>query len=208
MVASLLFSVAAHEMAHGYAAYRMGDSTAMLAGRLTLNPLKHLDFIGSFLLPALLYFSGSPFIFGYARPVPVNFLNLRSYPRSAILVSAAGVLANLGIAALFGAIFRALGYLAPALHGGLPELFLTILRSLALFFVVINTVLAIFNLLPVPPLDGSRILAMVLPANLRARYERIGRFGIVIIFLLLITDTLSRFMSFFMEPIIRFLLGR
>lgn len=106
MLVPLIFSVTAHEVAHGYAAYRMGDSTAKLAGRLTLNPLKHLDFVGSFLLPAMLKFMGSPIIFGYAKPVPVNFAALRNYRKGTIIVASAGVLTNLAIAVVSGILFQ------------------------------------------------------------------------------------------------------
>lgn len=106
MIIPLLFAVTIHEVAHGYVAYRMGDNTAMLAGRLTLNPVKHLDFIGSFLLPLILKFTGSPIIFGYAKPVPVNFANLRDYRKGVIYVSSAGVLANFACAFISGMLFQ------------------------------------------------------------------------------------------------------
>ena len=103
---ALLFAVTLHEVAHGYVAFRMGDNTAMLAGRLTLNPVKHLDLVGSFILPMILKLSGSPIIFGYAKPVPVNFANLRDYRWGTIYVSAAGVLANFALAAGSGVFFQ------------------------------------------------------------------------------------------------------
>jgi len=207
-IVPLLFSVTAHEVAHGYVAYRMGDNTAMLAGRLTLNPVKHLDFTGSFLLPMILFFSGSPFIFGYAKPVPVNFLNLRNYRRAAIYVASAGVLANFGIAAISGATFQLLIHFKTIWYGTVVAPFLVDLLNMAGYCVVINTVLAVFNLLPIPPLDGSRILAMFLPINLKVRFEQIGRFGMIVIFLLLITNTLSRVTSFFITPLLDFFLGK
>ena len=106
MIVPLLFAVTIHEVAHGYIAYRMGDNTAMLAGRLTLNPIKHLDFFGSFLIPLILKLSGSPVIFGYAKPVPVNFANLRDFRKGTIAVSSAGVAANLLCALISGALFQ------------------------------------------------------------------------------------------------------
>lgn len=207
-IVPLLFSVTIHEVAHGYVAYRMGDNTAMLAGRLTLNPVKHLDFTGSFLLPLILFFSGSPFIFGYAKPVPVNFLKLKKNRQAVIFVASAGVLANFGFAFISGAIFQVLIHLKTMWYGTVFTPFLVDLLNMAGYSVVINTVLAVFNLLPIPPLDGSRILAMVLPMNLKVRFEQIGRFGIIIIFLLLITNSLSRVTSFFITPLLDFFLGK
>ena len=114
MIVPLLMGVTVHEVAHGYVAYRMGDPTAMQAGRLSLNPIKHLDLIGSFFLPLILKFSGSPFIFGYAKPVPVNSAYFRNYRKSMIYVSSAGVIANLALAVASGVCFQILhkqGYL-------------------------------------------------------------------------------------------------
>lgn len=203
MIIPLLFAVTIHEVAHGYVAFRMGDNTAMLAGRLTLNPIKHLDFFGSFLLPFVLKLSGSPVIFGYAKPVPVNFANLRDFRKGTIAVSSAGIIANLGCALISGALFQIvlnLGLLTNTLFFKPFFLFLG-------FSVLINSVLAIFNLIPIPPLDGSRILAMFLPIHLRIPFMRIERFGMIIIIFLLITNVLGKFLSFFLPLLMNLFMG-
>ncbi|MBC2694253.1 MAG: site-2 protease family protein [Desulfobacteraceae bacterium] len=208
MIIPLLFAVTIHEVAHGYVAYRMGDNTAMLAGRLTLNPIKHLDFIGSFLLPLILKFTGSPIIFGYAKPVPVNFANLRDYRKGVIYVSSAGVLANFACAFISGILFQLLLSLKSLWYNSAADYIVSTLILIFGYSVIINCVLAIFNMIPVPPLDGSKIFAMFLPLNLRRQYARLERFGIVIIFFLLMTNSLDKIVSFFINPLINFLLGK
>lgn len=206
-IGTLLFAVTVHEVAHGYVASKMGDQTARLAGRLTLNPLKHLDFIGSFLLPVILALSKSPIIFGYAKPVPVNFSNIRDYRKGIIYVASAGVLANLFLAAISGALFQIISTFKPLLYSSIFRPFFVDCLNILFYSVVINTVLAIFNLIPIPPLDGSRILAMLLPPPLREQFRRIERFGIIIIFILLMTNSISKIISFIITPLLSFLLG-
>jgi len=200
--------VTIHEVAHGYVAYRMGDNTAMLAGRLTLNPIKHLDFIGSFLLPLILKFTGSPIIFGYAKPVPVNFANLRDYRRGVIYVSSAGVLANFVCAFISGLLFRFLISLEALWYNSAAGQLISFLVLILGYSVIINCVLAIFNLIPVPPLDGSKIFAMFLPLNLRQQYARLERFGILIIVVFLATDFFNKIISLIISPLIDFFLGK
>lgn len=149
----LLMSVVVHEVAHGYAALYFGDKTAEYAGRLTLNPLKHLDPFGSVILPLLLVISNAPFLIGWAKPVPYNPANLRDQKKGVLWVASAGILVNLAIAVLFGLVIR-----ISVATGVLGESFI----SLASVIVLLNIVLAIFNLIPIPPLDGSKILFTLL----------------------------------------------
>lgn len=207
MLLPLMVAVILHEVAHGYVASKMGDPTARLAGRLTLNPIKHLDLFGSFLLPLVLKLSGSPVIFGYAKPVPVNFANLRDFRKGTICVASAGVLTNLMLAVICAAFFRMLTATGPSLAQSQPGLLGGLLLQLLAYSVIINCVLALFNLIPIPPLDGSRIAAILLPPALRKQYARLERFGMIIIFVLLITGPLGRLMVFFLEPMLDFLLN-
>ncbi len=189
LILPLIVAVTLHEVAHGYAALKMGDHTARLAGRLTLNPIKHLDLFGSFLLPLVLKLSGSPFIFGYAKPVPVNYHNFREYRKGTLWVSAAGVLANAILAVVSAGLFQMLvATKASWMHSQFGLLFAYLFQLLA-YSVIINCVLALFNLIPIPPLDGSRILAMLLPAPLRVHFARLERFGMIIILVLLRLDS-------------------
>ncbi|MGD9181702.1 MAG: site-2 protease family protein [Desulfobacterales bacterium] len=185
----------------------MGDHTARLAGRLTLNPIKHLDLVGSFLLPLVLKLSGSPIIFGYAKPVPVNYLNFHDYRKGTLWVASAGVMANAILAVMSAALFQMLAATkAFWTHSQFGLLFAYLFQLLA-YSVIINCVLALFNLIPIPPLDGSRILAMLLPAPLRMYFLRLERFGMLIILVLLITGPLGRLIAFFLKPMLDFLLG-
>ena len=207
LILPLILAVTLHEVAHGYAALKMGDHTARLAGRLTLNPIKHLDLFGSFLLPLVLKLSGSPIIFGYAKPVPVNYHNFREYRKGTLWVASAGVLANAILAIVSAALFQMLiATKASWMHSSFGMLFTYFFQLLA-YSVIINCVLALFNLIPIPPLDGSRILAMLLPAPLRMHFARLERFGMIIIFVLLLTGPLGRLMAFFLKPMLDFLLG-
>ncbi len=168
----LIISVVAHEVSHGYAAYLQGDNTAYYQGRLTLNPFKHLEWFGSFILPVISYFFGG-FIIGWAKPVPYNPYNLRNQRWGEALVALAGPATNLLIALIFGFFLR---YAVSA-----PQVFtqatLTSLGTILSTIVFINLILATFNLVPIPPLDGSKILFSILPGNLqflRSSYERYG----------------------------------
>jgi len=171
-IAILIFSVIIHEVSHGYAAYSMGDKTAYYQGRLTLNPIKHLDPIGSFLVPLMTYLLGG-FILGWARPVPFNPFNLSNRRWGEAIVAAAGPLSNIIIALIFGLIIRfTFGISA------LPDSFFDIVSIV----VVINLVLALFNLIPIPPLDGSKILFSIIPLrfqNFRYSLERYSIFFII-----------------------------
>ena len=206
MIVPLLFAVTIHEVAHGYIALRMGDRTAQKAGRLTLNPIKHLDFFGSLLLPLMLKLTGS--CKGYHIMSPVNFSNLRDVRKSTIYVASAGVLANFILAFLSGILFQILTYYKLFWQTSIFNPFIMDLYSMLFYSVVINLVLAIFNLIPIPPLDGSKILAMCLPAPLRIQFARLERFGMVIIIFLLLTNLLDKLLSFFLTPMFNILLGR
>jgi len=174
----LLFSVIAHELAHGYVAHSLGDPTAKYAGRLTLNPLKHLDPFGSVILPLLLFIAGSPFLFGWAKPVPVNPYNFTDKKYGEIKVSIAGPASNFALAIFFGLILRFI-----------PDAILASNQGIAIalsYIVAINIWLAIFNLIPVPPLDGSWILFSFLPIQLEYVKTFLKQYGIVILVLLIL----------------------
>ena len=170
----VLFSIVIHEVSHGLMAYSLGDATAKDAGRLTLNPLPHLDLFGSILLPFLTYSLGG-FIFGYAKPVPYNPLYLRDQRFGPAKVGFAGPLSNILIALIFGLILRFLPTFLQA----------TILPELFSFIVLINLVLAVFNLLPVPPLDGHWLLLSIIPDRLYSFRNFYLRYGLVLFVLVL-----------------------
>jgi len=166
----------AHEYAHAEAAYRQGDDTAYMLGRLTMNPLKHIDPFMTVLLPILLWVtSGGRWTFGAAKPVPVNPRKYRNYVSGDIIVSLAGIATNLVLFVVFTGVFALLGVLAQAL----PQLTATfgILQNMARFGMLINLILAFFNLIPIPPLDGSHVLYHLLPPALGLRYRQFARFG-------------------------------
>jgi Zn-dependent protease len=193
----VLFAVVLHEVAHGWVANRLGDPTALRLGRLTLNPLSHIDPIGTVLIPLFLIAVGAPFIFGYAKPVPVNFHNLRNPKRDMIWVAAAGPMTNIILAV-------ASVYLLRAFHGlenTLPA-FLAPLTMMAEGSVRMNVMLAAFNLLPLPPLDGGRVLVGLAPRPLSYIVARLEPFGFLILLALLVTHTLD----FFLRPLIYFVL--
>lgn len=167
----LIFSAVIHEYMHGWMADRLGDPTAKNAGRLTLNPIKHLEFFGSFLLPGLMLVSGMPFALGWAKPVPYNPYNLRDRRYGEAKVALAGPLANFTIAVIFGLLLAILPFISLTFSG---------LLSLIIY---INLVLMVFNLLPLPPLDGSKILAAFLPESVKARYLGLERFGFILVIL-------------------------
>lgn len=171
-VIPVIIAITFHEASHGFAARLLGDDTAWRLGRVTFNPLKHVDPFGTIVLPAMLLLLRTPFLFGYAKPVPVNFRALRHPRRDTILVAAAGPVTNFGLAAFAAMGFHSLSYL-PAATLWLAEN----LRN-ALF---INVVLAVFNLLPLPPLDGGRIAVALLPNPLGSSLDRLEPYGLIIL---------------------------
>jgi len=170
-----LFSVVAHEYAHAEAAYRQGDDTAYMLGRLTLNPLKHIDPFMTVLLPVLLYVSHAGFLFGSAKPVPVNPRKYRNYRRGDIIVSLAGIGANLGLYVASAVLFAAVGFVGsmlPRLTGSFE-----ILQRMLFYGMFLNLVLAFFNLIPIPPLDGSHVFYHLLPPEAGLKYRRLYMLG-------------------------------
>jgi Zn-dependent protease len=179
LVPVLLLSIVVHEVAHAWQARREGDHTAERQGRITLNPLPHLDPVGSFVVPLLLWAASAGFIFGWAKPVPVVPSNYRDPVWGDVRVSLAGIVSNLGLAAgfaLLGAGFVALG---GSLRGS--TLVAEIVGQAVIYGLFINLILAFFNLIPVPPLDGSHVVYHLLPRGIRDRYRELGRFGILIL---------------------------
>ena len=167
----LVFSAIIHEYMHGWMADRLGDPTAKNAGRLTLNPLPHIDLFGSILLPFLLIASGAGFVFGWAKPVPYNPYNLRDAKYGAAKVAAAGPLGNLITALFFGLILRFFPIASPELI------------MLLQIIVFINLLLMVFNLVPIPPLDGSKVIAPFLPRAWQLRFASMERYGMIIVIL-------------------------
>ena len=174
----LVFSLVAHEYAHGAAALRQGDDTAYMLGRLTLNPLPHIDPIMSLLMPALLlYVSGGTFAFGGAKPVPVNPRKYRNFKRGDIIVSAAGVVTNFALALVCALLFVIVGFAAVLVPDLLPAV--DAAQRMMMWGVWLNLVLCFFNLIPLPPLDGSHLFYYLLPPGLGARYRGLQRFGML-----------------------------
>jgi Zn-dependent protease len=189
----LVFSIVFHEVAHGRVALWRGDTTARDAGRLTLNPLPHIDIFGTILFPLLLIITNSPVLFGWAKPVPVNPFRFKEIKKDMALVGASGPASNLFLAVVIGILFRISNSMLGTDHA----------MTYALSYgVYINLVLTFFNLIPIPPLDGSRIVMAFLPENLAIQYSRIERYGFIIIFTLLFLGfyqhVLFRIVSFFL----------
>ncbi len=172
-VIPVLLAITLHEAAHGYVALKLGDDTALSAGRVTFNPLKHIDRFGTILLPALLLLVKSPFLFGYAKPVPVNFARLNNPRRDMIWVAAAGPATNLILATASALLLHLIVLFPPPAAAWIGE---NLRNSL-----VINVVLAVFNMLPLPPLDGGRVAVGLLPDMLAFRLARLERWGLFII---------------------------
>jgi Zn-dependent protease len=190
-IPALMIAVILHEYAHGWVAEKMGDPTARLAGRLTLNPIPHIDPFGTILLPALFIILGSPVIFGWAKPVPINPMNFRDLRKGTFLVSIAGVTMNVFLALLFGLLYRVLlsisEFTGPFLTGSVIIPLLVFCKKA----VLINLILALFNMIPIPPLDGSRALMSFLSFKYWEIFYRYEMYGFLVIALLLFTGVLQ-----------------
>ena len=177
IIVVLIFSIVVHEVAHAWQARREGDPTADRLGRITLNPIPHLDPMGSFIVPALLWFSGSGFLFGWAKPVPVVKENYRDPVAGDIRVSLAGIVSNLALA-LVSTLLLAVLVKVESVAGPFGDLVDPLYTALE-YGILINLILAFFNLLPVPPLDGSHVMGHLLPDELARPYEKFGQWGIL-----------------------------
>jgi Zn-dependent protease len=190
-VVPVVLAIALHEAAHGYVARIFGDQTAWMLGRVTLNPLKHIDPIGTVAVPAVLLLTGAPFLFGWAKPVPVNFGNLRNPKRDMIWVAGAGPLANFVMAVLWALLAQAAAPSGPLGSDGLYQM--------AQIGISINLVLMVLNLLPIPPLDGGRIAVGLLPDRASRALAQVEPYGFIVILLLLVTGLLGDLM----RPVLR-----
>jgi Zn-dependent protease len=181
----VIIAITLHEAAHGFVAWRLGDDTAYRQGRVTFNPLKHIDAFGTILLPAMLIFLRAPFVFGWAKPVPVNFGRLRRPRRDMVLVAAAGPGTNLALAWISGVLIHVAGqFPAPIAE------WLSFSLSVS---IVVNAILAVFNMIPLPPLDGGRVAVGLLPEALAIPLARLERWGIlVLIGILFVVPALAR----------------
>jgi Zn-dependent protease len=169
----IIFAITVHEVAHGWVAFKLGDNTAKSLGRLTLNPIPHIDILGTIVIPIILYLT-TPFIFGFAKPVPINYRNLRNAKKDVIYVALAGPASNIIMAFLW----------AFVLYISLLNEWL-LMGKMAFIGIFFNLLLAIFNMIPIPPLDGSVIIRTFLPRNLLEKYDRMEIYGIFIVFALL-----------------------
>jgi Zn-dependent protease len=187
----VVFAITAHEVAHGWVAKKYGDNTAAMQGRLTLNPMKHIDLLGTIIIPGLLLITGTGFIFGWAKPVPVDPRNFKNPRADMAMVALAGPVSNLLMATAWALIARVGMTIGAAIEAvSLPLIYMGVAG------IAINLVLALINLLPIPPLDGSRILSGVLPSYWAWRYNQLERYGFIILLVLLWTNLLGTILAY------------
>lgn len=206
----LLLGLVAHEVAHGWVANRLGDPTARIMGRITLNPFVHIDLMGTIILPVFLLLVQSPFLFGWAKPVPVNFENLRGGRRDMALVAIAGPVTNLLLAALSAILYHLI--LSGLQEGWIPRQSAAVLVAEPVFLmarlsVTINLVLMVINLLPIPPLDGGRVMVGLLPYRWASQLERLETFGMFIVLLLISTGLWGYIVHPILDVLLHFFLG-
>jgi Zn-dependent protease len=200
LVVPVLFAIVVHEVAHGWVAKHLGDPTAQRLGRLTLNPIKHIDPVGTLLVPALLVLLRTGFVFGWAKPVPITWTNLRHPKRDMAIVAAAGPAANL-LMALSWAVLAKIGFLLPVEAAWIGEP----LRYMGLGGILANVLLMVFNLLPLPPLDGGRVAVGLLPGPLAWQLSRLEPYGFFILIGLMITGVLGYLILPVAELVVRLL---
>jgi len=212
-VIPIVLAITLHEAAHGWVADKKGDPTARQLGRITLNPLAHIDPFGTILLPLILLYvlplltGAPPLLFGYAKPVPVNFLRLRRPTADMAWVAAAGPGMNFLLAFASGIALRGLGVLYPlGIMSPLTPVFVVPLAQMLQYSIKINTLLMVFNLIPIPPLDGGRVLVGILPTRQSSLLSSVEPFGMALILLLVIADPLG-LMRNLVNPLISFFLG-
>ena len=193
LIIVLVMSAVFHEYMHGYAAFKLGDPTAKNAGRLTFNPIKHLDLFGSIIVPLMLIISGASFLFAWAKPVPYNPYNLSDRKYGDAKVAVAGPLANLALALIFGLIWRFMPFISIAFSGFIAMI------------IYINLILMVFNLIPIPPLDGSKILSAFLSPEARHKYLSLEKYGLL--FVLLFVFLFSNLMILPVEFLFRLIAG-
>lgn len=190
-VLPVVFAITVHEVAHGWVAKKYGDNTAYMLGRLTLNPLKHIDPFGTIILPGLLLLTGTGFIFGWAKPVPVDARNFKKPRQDMAVVAIAGPVSNLLMATGWALVVRIGGMVGESLKAVAEPLVYMGVAGIS-----INLVLALLNLLPIPPLDGSRVLSGFLPNRLAWQYNQLERYGFIILLVLLYTKILNAILAY------------
>ncbi len=216
MALPVIFAVVLHEVAHGYMASLKGDNTARLMGRLTLNPLAHIDWFGTILLPIMFYVS-TGFLFAYAKPVPVNFSNLKNPRKDMALVAAAGPFTNILLATISAILFKMCIWLSPesamelfsqgaGMSDSVTSAFITPLIMMLYFSVMLNVVLAVINLIPIPPADGGRIATGLLSKERAEAYSRIEPYGMILLVIILVLNPLG-IIDWTIRPLINMILS-